>query len=611
MTSQSPLAIEATGLAKAYDDVKAVDGVDLAVRRGSVYGVLGPNGAGKTTTIRMLATLLRPDSGTAQVMGHDVVREADAVRSVVSLTGQLASVDEDLSGRENLILIARLLGFDRPGAKARADELLEAFDLADAAGRLVKNYSGGMRRRLDIAASLVVTPELMFLDEPTTGLDPRSRNQVWDIIRALTAGGTTILLCTQYLEEADQLTDGIAVIDHGRVIAEGTPAQLKASVGSGALRVRLLDPEQRPQAERVLSGGARRDPPGGGSGGPLGRMRRRRPGGGSGGGAGGRRRRDRRLLGRAAEPGRGLPGAHRPSGRGADGGAGDLGRGGTGGMTTPPSSSTTEATDAAAIHKVLVAGPRPARPSALAAALTFGWRGMLKVKHVPEQLIDVTITPVMFVLLFTYLFGGAVAGSTGEYRDYILPGVLVVAVLFTTVYSGIAINTDLTRGVIDRFRSLPIWSPAPLVGALLGDSVRYLIAGTVIVVLGLILGYRPDGGVPGMVGAVGLVVVFSFGLSWVFTTMGLIMRSPNAVMNAGFMSIFPITFLSNVYVEPDTLPAGLEAFVNANPVSVLVTAVRGLAEGNPDAGDIAIVLGVAALLTAVFAPLTSRLYRRA
>jgi ABC-2 type transport system ATP-binding protein len=215
--------------------------------------VLGPNGAGKTTTIRMLATLLRPDGGSAQVLGHDIVREADAVRGLVSLTGQMASVDEDLTGRENLILLGRLLGLKRPDAKARAGELLEAFDLQEAAGRLVKHYSGGMRRRLDIAASLVVTPELLFLDEPTTGLDPRSRNQVWDIVRSLAAAGTTILLCTQYLDEADQLADGIAVIDHGRVIAEGTPAQLKASVGGGALHVRLLDPEQREDAERVLA----------------------------------------------------------------------------------------------------------------------------------------------------------------------------------------------------------------------------------------------------------------------------------------------------------------------------------------------------------------------
>jgi ABC-2 type transport system ATP-binding protein len=253
MSSDSVLAIDATGLEKSFGETRAVCGVDLAVRRGMVYGILGPNGAGKTTTIRMLATLLRPDAGEARVLGYDVVRDADAVRGAISLTGQLASVDEDLTGEENLILIGRLLGFARAQAKARARELLAAFELEDAAGRLVKNYSGGMRRRLDIAASIIVTPQLMFLDEPTTGLDPRSRNQVWDIIRALASGGTTILLCTQYLDEADQLAEGIAVIDHGRVIAEGTPAQLKASVGSRALHVRLLDPDHRPGAERVLA----------------------------------------------------------------------------------------------------------------------------------------------------------------------------------------------------------------------------------------------------------------------------------------------------------------------------------------------------------------------
>ena len=249
----SSLAVEASRLVKTFGATRAVDGVDLAVRRGSVYGVLGPNGAGKTTTIRMLATLLPPDAGSARVLGHDIVREADAVRSAVSLTGQLASVDEDLTGRENLILLARLLGLGRSGARTRAVDLLDAFDLAEAGGRLVKHYSGGMRRRLDIAASIVVDPELMFLDEPTTGLDPRSRSQVWDIVRALAAEGTTVLLCTQYLDEADQLADGIAVIDRGRVIAEGTPAQLKASVGYGALQVRLLDSGQRPAAEGLLT----------------------------------------------------------------------------------------------------------------------------------------------------------------------------------------------------------------------------------------------------------------------------------------------------------------------------------------------------------------------
>ncbi len=248
-----PLAIETRGLVKHFGETKAVDGVDLRVRAGTVYGVLGPNGAGKTTTIRMLATLIDPTAGTARVLGHDVVAEADAVRSSVSLTGQFASVDEELTGRENLVLLGRLLGFGKRDAGARATELLEAFGLADAADRLVSTYSGGMRRRLDISASIVVTPDLLFLDEPTTGLDPRSRNQVWDIVRVLVAAGTTVLLTTQYLEEADQLADRIAIIDHGRIIAEGTSAELKASVGSGALRVRLSDPDRRPAAASVLA----------------------------------------------------------------------------------------------------------------------------------------------------------------------------------------------------------------------------------------------------------------------------------------------------------------------------------------------------------------------
>jgi ABC-2 type transport system ATP-binding protein len=252
MTTHAALAIEATALEKSFGSTRAVAGIDLAVPERVIYGVLGPNGAGKTTVIRMLATLIPPDRGTARILGHDVRTDGDAVRGLVSLTGQLASVDEDLTGRENLVLLGRLLGLTRAAARARAEELLDAFGIAEAAGRLVKHYSGGMRRRLDIAASIVVTPQVMFLDEPTTGLDPRSRNQVWEIARALVAGGTTILLCTQYLEEADQLASGIAVIDRGRVIAEGTPGQLKASVGAGALHVRLLEAARRAEAAVVL-----------------------------------------------------------------------------------------------------------------------------------------------------------------------------------------------------------------------------------------------------------------------------------------------------------------------------------------------------------------------
>lgn len=251
-TYASMPAVETRGLEKRFGRTVAVDGVDLVIPRGGIYGVLGPNGAGKTTVIRMLSTLLRPDGGQAKVLGHDVRTEAVTIREKISLTGQFASMDEDLTGIENLILFGSLQGFSFRAARARGKELLEAFGLSEAAARQVKKYSGGMRRRLDIASSLIITPELLFLDEPTTGIDPRSRIQVWDIIRAVVEAGTTVILTTQYLEEADELADRLVVIDHGRVIAEGTPAQLKARIGSGALKVRVSEPEHRERAADIL-----------------------------------------------------------------------------------------------------------------------------------------------------------------------------------------------------------------------------------------------------------------------------------------------------------------------------------------------------------------------
>jgi ABC-2 type transport system permease protein len=262
------------------------------------------------------------------------------------------------------------------------------------------------------------------------------------------------------------------------------------------------------------------------------------------------------------------------------------------------------------VQTVLWSGPRPERASALSASLTFGWRGMLKIKHVPEQLTDVLVTPVLFLVMFTYLFGGEISGSTGEYLQYLLPGILVQSVLFTTVYSGVTLNTDVTKGVIDRFRSLPVWQSAPLFGAMLGDSVRYLVAGGVTIVIGFVMGFDAEGGILGVLGALLLIVVFAFALAWLYTAVGLVMRTPNAVMMVGFMALFPLLFLSNIFVDPDTLPGWLEAFVEVNPISHLVTAERGLMQGDASAGDVFLVLGIAAALTAVFAPLTTHLYRR-
>ncbi|NIL58461.1 daunorubicin resistance protein DrrA family ABC transporter ATP-binding protein [Salinispora arenicola] len=253
MTDNPALAIETHELVKVYGETRALDGLDLTVRTGTIHGVLGPNGAGKTTAMKILATLLRPTSGKAQVLGHDVVREASAVRRRIGLTGQTMALDEDMTGLQNLILASRLQGLRHRPATARAEELLEAFELTEVGGRLVKTYSGGQKRRIDVAASMVVTHEVLFLDEPTTGLDPRSRSDVWQMIRVLVRDGGTVVLTTQYLDEADQMADDLTLIDHGRVVARGTPAELKTGRADGVLEVLLTDSSRRAEAGRLLT----------------------------------------------------------------------------------------------------------------------------------------------------------------------------------------------------------------------------------------------------------------------------------------------------------------------------------------------------------------------
>ena len=274
-------------------------------------------------------------------------------------------------------------------------------------------------------------------------------------------------------------------------------------------------------------------------------------------------------------------------------------------MTTTPTTPVVDQTLGAALS----ARARPPRAGALSATLTFAWRALLKLRHVPEQLIDVIGTPIIFTLGFTYLFGGALAGSTSQYLQFLLPGSLAMTVVLVTTYSGVTLNADHTKGVSDRFRSLPIWRPAPIVGALLGDTGRYLLASTIVVVLGLVLGYRPDGAVLGVVAAVALVLSFAFGLSWVWTTLGLVLRAPSAVNSLSLLVLFPLTLASNIFVDPATMPGWLQAFIDVNPISHLVTAARGLMAGTATAGQVGWVLAAAAALTAVFAPLTTHLYR--
>ena len=263
-----------------------------------------------------------------------------------------------------------------------------------------------------------------------------------------------------------------------------------------------------------------------------------------------------------------------------------------------------------AVRSVLSTRARPARPSWLSASFTFWWRAMLKIKHVPEQLFDVTAFPIMFLLLFTYLFGGALAGSTGAYLQQVLPGILVMTVTMITMYTGLTLNRDIEKGVHDRFRSLPIWRPATLVGPLLADAVRYTLASLVVLTLGVVLGFRPGAGVMGVAASVALLLVFSFSLSWIWTMLGLMMRSENALMGLSMMILFPLTFVSNVFVPPETLPRWLKAFVDVNPITFMVTATRGLMHGETVTGEIGMVLVVSAALVAVFGPLTMHVYRK-
>jgi ABC-2 type transport system permease protein len=275
--------------------------------------------------------------------------------------------------------------------------------------------------------------------------------------------------------------------------------------------------------------------------------------------------------------------------------------------TTPATAPTTGIREP--LQAVLSAGVRPSRPSALAASRAFGWRALLKLKHVPEQLTDVIGLPIIFTLGFTYLFGGALAGSTRAYLQFLLPGTLVMTVVLVTTFSGVTLNTDITTGVFDRFRSLPIWRPAPIVGPLLGDTGRYLLASTLVIALGLALGYRPDGGLVGVLAAVALILGFAFGLSWVWTTLGLVLRTPSAVNNLSLLVLFPLTLASNIFVNPQTMPGWLQTFIAVNPITHVVTAVRGLMADTATAGQIGWVLAATAVVTAVFAPLTMQLYR--
>jgi ABC-2 type transport system ATP-binding protein len=595
---------------KRFGATVALDGAGLEVPAGMVFGLLGPNGAGKTTLVRILATLLSPDGGRAEVFGRDVAREPAAVRELIGLTGQFAAVDELLTGRENLEMFGRLFKLTREDARRRAGELLERFGLAQAADRTARTYSGGMRRRLDIASSLLTRPQVLFLDEPTTGLDPRSRNEIWAAVRELRREGTTLLLTTQYLEEADQLADRIAVIDRGKVIAEGTGNELKDRVGGQILEVELDNAEQRDRAQAVLAGVGCGEP-----------QPDERP--------------DRLTLPaprnglelveeaaaglRRAQIGVSDIGLRRPTLddvflklTGAPPGEDD---GRPGPRTRRRPRPRQPAPDVPEPRRPVLLLRRPS-PKAVRSAITdtavVTGRNLRHFVRQPDLLVFSTIQPVLFVLLFVYVFGGAIGRSLPHgvgYVDFLLPGIFVQSVTFGASQTAVGLKEDLTRGVVDRFRSMPMARSAVLAGRTIADLVRNIAIIGLMIAVGYLVGFRFLGGVGGAVGCVAVVAAFGLSLSWIFAFVALTVRGAETAQTAGFVVIFPLVFASSVFVPVATFPDWLQTFAKINPVTVTADAARSLAlYGTPAS------LGYAAAwiggLLAVFIPLSVWRYRR-
>jgi ABC transporter DrrB family efflux protein len=610
LDSTSP-AVRVERVVKRFGSTTALAGVDLVVPEGMVFGLLGPNGAGKTTLIRILATLLQPDAGQAELLGLDVVTDPSAVREQLALTGQFAAVDELLTGRENLEMFGRLFRLSRTEARRRAAELLDRFELADAGDRTAKTYSGGMRRRLDLASSMLTQPRVLFLDEPTTGLDPRSRNEIWAIVRDLRREGTTILLTTQYLEEADQLADEIAVIDHGRVIAKGTGNELKDRVGGHILEVELTDAGQRDEAKAALL---------------------------------------RIGCGQPEEDGRPdrltLP-APRESLVLVEEAAAELRRAGIDvselGLRGPtlddvflqltgeppsenggPPSEDGNAQVAGAVSDETVRErprrlPRPQAPSLRGAQTNIVDTAVVTMRNLrhfwrqPDLLIFSTIQPVMFVLLFVYVFSGAIGKALPpgiSYVDYLLPGIFVQSVTFRASQTAVGLSEDLRRGVIDRFRSMPMGRSAVLVGRTTADLVRNILIIGLMIVVGYLVGFRFQAGVLSALGCVALIAAWGIALSWIFAFVSLVVRGAESAQTAGFVILFPLVFASSVFVPLATLPSWLQPIAKVSPVTLTADAARSFAlvGGVPDSlwKSLAWIVGI----VAVFVPLSVWRYRR-
>ena len=597
--------IEVEGVSKRFGSTQALADFDLVAEEGKVLALLGPNGAGKTTLVRILATLLRPDSGRATVAGCDVVADAARLRSLIGLTGQFAAVDELLTGRENLELVGLFYQLSKAERRRRAQDVLERFTLTDAADQLVKTYSGGMRRRLDVGASLIGRPRVLFLDEPTTGLDPRTRNDVWSFVEDLVAGGTTVLLTTQYMEEAEHLAHRIVVMDAGREVAQGTAAELKDRLGGDVLEARVSSASDLDRAAALIA--------------ELGQGVPRVDG-------------DQRTVSvptkgatqvliaagqRLQQDGIALEdlGIRHPSlddvflsltGNTAPIDANDAHRNGR--SPDVPAVALTQQTQQPDTSRTTRHVPRP---TAGAARDTGGVarRNLLRILRNPRLLVFSAVQPAMLLVLFRYVLGGAIHIPGGSYVDYIVPAVFIEAVMIGGMATAIGLADDLGSGIIDRFRSLPMARSAVLAGRTLADLSRSVFALALMVVLGLLVGFSFHADAGGIIAGLALVLVFGYCFSWIYATIGLLTKDPETAQVAGILPFFVLVFASSAIVPVATMPGWLQPFARHQPVSITINAVRALVQGEPTHHWVWQSLAWSAGILLVFFTIAVHLYR--
>ena len=579
--------IEIDGVTKSFGETRALAGVSFSAARGEVVGLLGPNGAGKTTLVRAVATLLRPDQGAIRVGGVDVASDPQRVRGLIGLAGQSAAVDGLLTGRENLRLIGRLYGLEARECRRRTDELLERFDLVDAADRRVGAYSGGMRRRLDLGATLVGRPNVILLDEPTASLDPRSRNELWELVDTVAADGTTVLLTSQYLEEVERLADRVVVIDKGAVIADGSCDALKHAVGGDVLEARVLDVASMERASALIADLGYGEPA------------------------------FDRDEHRVSVPTREGVSALVTAARRLDEAAIELVDLGLRHASlddvffalTADGAAPVELPTPSPARKATASAEKPARKHTISDILAISGRYLRRMSRTPQVIVLAVLQPIVFVLMLHAVFGGIVSMVLGDdYIQFLVPGVLVMNIVLGGTVTASGIADDVRDGIIDRFRTLPMSRSAVLVGRTIADLGRTVLAATGIVTVSVLMGYRPHAVVPALGGLL-LLFLFSFSFSWLFALFGMMVKEAQAATLMGFLISLPLVYLSGSWIPVESMDGAWKVFARNQPVNELIDAARAISDGAPATHHVWLGIAWSVGILAVCAPLAVRRYR--